>query len=309
MGSERDIWAPDPDPWYAAAEGALYALGATYLYRVGEEVARTLGLPWDEEALRGLRLVKAGGLSREEAMERAERLYRESLAGYDRLPPSQYRDLAEAVTEKWYGEGRLETRAQRRSVAAYLLGMLRGGRKVGLDWRGLLGERERERIAYIAARGAEYVRRLKETARHTLSRLLLLWHENPTGSPEDLGRKLQEELGGLARDWRRVALTEVAHARSAGYLAALPEGAVVEWSAAPDACPTCRRMHGRRFRVRHSPGDPEKEVWPGKGWEAGPSIPAHPHCRCRWIAVTQPVGEVDPEVEALARAVLEAATK
>jgi len=61
--------------------------------------------------------------------------------------------------------------------------------------------------------------------------------------------------------------------------------------------------------VRHSPGDPEKEVWPGKGWEAGPSIPNHPHCRCRWIAVTQPVGEVDPEVEALARAVLEAATK
>lgn len=305
MGSERDIWAPDPDPWYAAAEGALYALGAGFLYRVHRDVARALGLPG--EGLEGLyRLAKAQD-PRKEAMARAERLYQELLAGYDRLPPSQYRALAEAVTEKWYAEGRLERRAERRSVAAFLLGMLRGGRKVGLDWRGLLGERERERVAYLAARGAEYIRRLKEAARHAVARVLLLWGENPTGSPEDLERRLGEAFAELNRDWRRVALTEVAHARTAGFLQALPEGALVEWSAAPDACPSCRRLHGRRFRVRRGPGDPEREVWPGKGWEVGPTIPLHPHCRCRFLPVGGPVGEVDPEIEALAQAVIRAA--
>lgn len=300
MGSERDIWAPDEDPWYAAIEDAYYRLGATFLHRVLEDVMKQIGEG---------RLAKAPGPDRREAMARAERLYRESLAGYDRLPPSQFRALAEAVTEKWYGEGRLETRAQRRAVAAYLLGLLRSGRKVGLDWRGLLGERERERLAYVAARGAEYIRRLADEVRHRVARVLLFWHENRTGSPEDLGRQLQDEMGALARDWRRVALTEVAHGRTAGYLAGLPEGAVVEWSAAPDACPKCRTLHGRRFVVRHTPGDPLREVWPGKGWDVGPTIPLHPHCRCRFIAVTHPVGEVDPEIEAMAREIIAAAER
>lgn len=294
MGSERDIWAPDSDPWYAALEDAYFSLGVTFIHRVLEEVLPQV-------------LVKAP--SRGEALRRAEEIYRHALAGYDRLPPSQYRALAEAITEKWYGEGRLKTRAQRRSVASFLLGMLRSGRKVGLDWRGLLGERERERLAYVAARGAEYIRRLADEARHRVAKVLLLWHESPSASPEDLGRRLQEEMGLVVRDWRRVALTEVAHARTAGYLVGLPEGAIVEWSAAPDACPTCRSMHGRRFRVRHSPGDPQREVWPGKGWQVGPSIPAHPHCRCRFVAVTQPVGEVSPEIEALAQAIIAAAEK
>ncbi|MGM8838411.1 hypothetical protein [Thermus sp. 93170] len=313
--SERDIWAPDEDPWTARAEGALYALGASYLYRVAEEVHLRLGLPFPQGAyLEALRLrpqavAKGRGLSREEAMARAEELYERVLAGHERLPPARYRELAEAVTEKWYAEGRLETRAQRRSVAAYLLGMLRGGKRVGLGWRGLLGERERERLAYVAARGAEFIRKLKEATRQAVAKVLLLWHEEGGGQPKDLEGKLQEAFGGLARDWRRVAITEVAHARSSGYLAALPEGATVEWSAAKDACPRCRALHGRRFRVRHAPGDPREEVWPGKGWERGPTIPLHPHCRCRWIAVTQPVGEVDPEIEALAQAVIRAAER
>lgn len=293
-GSEKDIWAPDPDPWYAAIEDAYFALGMTFIHKVMEELGRES-------------LAKAEDRAR--ALERAEEIYRTALAGYDRLPPSQYRKLAEAITEKWYGEGRLETRAERRSVAAYLLGLLRSGRRVGLDWRGLLGEREKERLAYIAARGAEFIRRLADEVRHRVAKVLLLWHESPTASPEDLGKRLQEEMGVVARDWRRVALTEVAHARTAGYLMGLPEGAIVEWSAAPDACPVCRKMHGRRFRVRHSPGDPQREVWPEKGWQDGPSIPAHPHCRCRFIAVTQPVGEVDPEIEAMAQAIIRAAQR
>jgi hypothetical protein len=313
MGSERDIWAPDEDPWVARMEGALYALGASYLYHVAKGVGEGLGVHLDEkkltEALRVRPLAKAPAPSREEAMARAERLYREALAGYDRLPPSQYRELAEAVTEKWYAEGRLETRAQRRAVASYLLGMLRGGRKVSLDWKGLLGEREKEQIAYVATRAMEYVRRLKEATRHALARAMLLWYGDGGGQPKDLEERLLDEFGQLARDWRRVAITEVAYARSGGYLASLPEGAIVEWSAAPDACPVCRAQHNKRYRVRHGSGNPKTEVWPGKDWKRGPTIPAHPHCRCRWIGVTQPVGEVSPEIEALAQEIIKAAER
>jgi hypothetical protein len=218
MGSERDIWAPDEDPWVARMEGALYALGASYLYHAAREAGEALGVRLDEkrlaEALRVRPLAKAPAPSREEAMARAERLYREALAGYDRLPPSQYRELAEAVTEK---------------------GMLRGGRKVGLDWRGLLGEREKERIAYVATRAMEYVRRLKEATRHALARAMLLWYGDGGGQPKELEARFLQEFGQLARDWRRVAITEVAHAGQGATWRASPKGP--SWSGAPPRTP------------------------------------------------------------------------
>lgn len=309
MASEKDIWAPDEDPWFAQAEEAYYALGQAYLLQVLEDALAALNLPDPpREALREARLAKAW-ISRQEAMRRAQEIYDRLLAGLEKAPPALYRKLAEAITEKWYAEGRLETRAQRRGVAAYLLGLLRGGKEVGLNWRGLLGERERLAVQYAAERAGLYIRKLADDAKNFVARAVTIFFQDGSRQPEDLSRELAEGLGHLNRDWRRVALTEVAHARTGGLLLALPEGAVVEWSAAPDACPVCRKMHGRRFRVRHSPGDPQREVWPGKGWETGPMIPAHPHCRCRFIPVTQPVGEVDPEIEALAQAVIRAATR
>lgn len=120
--------------------------------------------------------------------------------------------------------------------------------------------------------------------------LLYAW-EQTNQQVMTLEPMLRAAFGRLNRDWRRVAITEAAFNRANGQLAALALGTRVEWSAAADACPKCRALHGRSFLVV-DPNDPDKDpmehVWVGKNPvgsrppEAIPSIPLHPHCRCLW---------------------------
>ena len=171
-------------------------------------------------------------------------------------------------------------------------------------------------LEFAAQHGMEHATHLRERTRHMLTSRLydaLLARD----SPQNLAVRLGHEFGTLNRDWRRTAITEVAYARAHGFLAGLPAGSSVEWFAAADACTHCRRYHGKTFKVRSSPGNWDSEVWPGKSNVgrsfapykqdgsaraehelAGPTIPLHPNCRCRWLRVAAPIEGVSPRLEA-----------
>lgn len=299
--TQGKLWRPDPDPDVAALEGALYRLGAGYLLRVQRDVHQALSLPSlpvaaVREAYHARRLAKADA-DHAQAWSRASQLFAQAQALRARqgvVPAAWLSRLADAATHKWFAEGRLASRAERLVVAAWLLGMLQGGGDVSpgalTDWAGLADRRLSARLAYAAARGAEHVTHLAHETRHALRGELYDAELNGT-PPQVLGQRLLERFAHLARDWRRVALTEVAANRSHGYLAALPVGSVVIWRAASDACPRCRRLHGRRYRVvapDHPNKDPAQHVWVGKSARGRDTlvyhaIPLHPHCRCRYV--------------------------
>lgn len=322
MSSEADIWATDSDPWVGPLELALTRLGADYLHGVHLDMHVALGLPplpradvraaYHADSL----LAKAPpGPSREEAWNRAAQIFRELAArGRATITPDMHRQLADAATEKWYGEGRLRTRAERVAVAQHLVGAMRAGGPVELEEM-TLTPRE-ARAQYAAASAAQHVQHLHEQTRHRLLGTIYAW-ERDQGQPEQLGRMLLHEFGVQMRDWRRVALTETATNRANGYLGTLKVGSSLRWSAAEDACPICRQLHGQRFTLVE-PTDPNrnplKHLWVGKhprGYTpvySHPAIPLHPHCRCRYIHELAVRGEVNPAIEERVRAIIQAAT-
>lgn len=96
-------------------------------------------------------------------------------------------------------------------------------------------------------------------------------------------------------DFERVAVTEAHTAMMAGRLLGYPEGTKVRAILAPGACADCKHLlEGKTFTVRHDPGDPWTEVWPGKT-NAGmpraewrPCFGVHPRCRCSAVPVSLP---------------------
>jgi len=322
VSSEANIWATDSDPWVGPLEFALTRLGADYLHGVHLDMHVALGLPplprsdvrvaYHADSL----LAKAPGISREEAWNRAAQIFRELAArGREAITPDIHYDLADAATEKWYAEGRLQTRAERLAVAQHLVGTMRAGGTVTEPEATTLRPREL-RAQYAAASAAQHVQHLHEQTRHRLLGTIYTW-ERDQGQPEQLGRMLLHEFGVQMRDWRRVALTETATNRANGYLAALKLGSSLRWSAAEDACPMCRRLHGQRFTLVEPTDpnrDPLKHLWVGKHPRGHtpvyfhPAIPLHPHCRCRYIHELAVRGEVSPLIEARVQAIIRAAT-
>lgn len=107
--------------------------------------------------------------------------------------------------------------------------------------------------------------------------------------PRDLERKLFEKFGEYNRDWRRIALTELAEATNNGYLSGLEDGQAVIGQSAVDQCDACLKLvNNKVYTFRNQPGDPNRELWVGKSnvgrkkrdWTA--AVIMHPHCRCRW---------------------------
>ncbi len=98
---------------------------------------------------------------------------------------------------------------------------------------------------------------------------------------------LRDRYTQWGADFECVAVTEAHAAMMAGRLLGYPDGATVRAILAPGACPDCKRLlDGKTFTVRHEPGDPWAEVWPGKT-NAGlpraqwrPCFGVHPRCRC-----------------------------
>ena len=158
---------------------------------------------------------------------------------------------------------------------------------------------------WTALRGAQFVTKMTAAARQKTLDVLLEARLAGAG-PRYVETHLREALGVLNRDWRRIAITETAMAISNGQLASVADSGEWEavWVAGPRACPFCRKMFGRAFRVvsKMKPGmDPEKFIAPGThnvgrsahlfrrdGTKRGPEelwipcIPAHPNCMCLW---------------------------
>ena len=105
---------------------------------------------------------------------------------------------------------------------------------------------------------------------------------------------LFDKFGAANRDWRRIAITELAMAGNNGYLSTLDDGESVIIQESADMCKHCRRLnHGRIFRYTTNPRDADErnDVWIDKtnvgrkvkDWV--PTVPLHPHCRGRYTRV------------------------
>lgn len=110
-----------------------------------------------------------------------------------------------------------------------------------------------------------------------------------------LTQELLKRTGDYQRDWRRVALTEIAFATNDAYLAGCNEGDTVFVPVLAGSCKYCKSLlEGKTFKVLP---EPPKElnydiemhyVWPGKSnygrrvSEYVPCVPLHPYCRHRW---------------------------
>jgi hypothetical protein len=143
----------------------------------------------------------------------------------------------------------------------------------------------------------------------------------------DLQGKLLDDFAVLNRDWRRVALTELADNSMNGFIASLPIGAKIKRQEMyHGSCAYCKSIDGRVFTK--VPSDKkekngETEIWVGKdnhGRSASPrkksadgiglvarteaemywvpAGPVHPHCRGSWSIIKNDMPVNDPRFAA-----------
>lgn len=194
-------------------------------------------------------------------------------------------------------------------------------------------------LQFGAARAVENVVALADTVRHQMRNTIMQHVEakqlQMPGTPgQSLEAVLFDKFATLNRDWRRIAVTEAGECQTQGYIASLPHGAIVKRVEQYDnACGFCTKINGRTAEVvspSASDKDGNTQIWVGKnniGRSASPRkrvgdvlVPreehelywlpaglAHPHCRGRWVLVSNPddVQEGDdPEFAAELRAIL-----
>jgi hypothetical protein len=125
-------------------------------------------------------------------------------------------------------------------------------------------------------------------------RQLVIQAKKERWTAQKLAQELFDRFGDHNRDWRRVAMTELAMATNDAYLSGLEEGERVTGIGSVNACKHCRSLViGREFIVLKVPPSEEsydndmKYVWAGKTNMGRPStawracFPIHPNCSCR----------------------------
>lgn len=162
-----------------------------------------------------------------------------------------------------------------------------------------LTKRESEAIEHAALAAGDKMTEISERHR-TGVRQLVIQAKRERWSAAQLAQKLFDKFGEHNRDWRRVAITELAFAHNDAFLAGCEEGATVIGMGALDACPHCKRLIiGKTFTVTHKV--PKKEnyktdmdlVWVGKSNygrrvpEYRAAVPLHPNCRCRYHVISR----------------------
>lgn len=190
---------------------------------------------------------------------------------------------------------------------------------------------QRAAIEFGQARNCQYVTNVTDAVRNKMKLTIIEWQQDKfLGTPSaiskrDLQGRLLDEFAMLNRDWRRIAMTELADASMNGLLASLPVGSRVKRQEMyRGACPYCRSIDGRVFELV-SPDTKEKnsetQVWVGKTnygrssapnkrtpdglkprtagemWHV-PAGPVHPHCRGRWQPIMQVAPGGDPKFSA-----------
>lgn len=199
-----------------------------------------------------------------------------------------------------------------------------------------MAQAERQVLEFARLRAGEHVTSMADGVRHKLRAMVAADLEQrslgsaPAGS-SSLQTKLLDAFGEMNRDWRRIAVTEAGEAQLQGYIANLKPGAKVKRVERYNgACAFCRRIDGKVATVVDPAAqekDPDNEIWLGKnniGRSASPRkrvgdllvdrephemwwLPAglaHPHCRGRWVPVSDLGAGGDPAFGAWLRATL-----
>lgn len=184
-------------------------------------------------------------------------------------------------------------------------------------------------LEYARLRAADAVVGASEALRIGLRRTVLEHQQrrlagDPSATPGSLEQSLFDRFGKFNRDWRMIAVTEAGEVCNQGVIASLPPDSLVRrLEQYHGACPFCRKLDGRVFRVTTA-DDPDKngaaDVWPGKtnigrsaaprkrvGDELVPRLPEerwwaaagtqHPHCRGRWEPLKRLKPGQDPAFE------------
>ncbi len=155
-----------------------------------------------------------------------------------------------------------------------------------------LSDAEKHAILYADQHAAQYVTNATTRLKTGIQQIVTDSRRNRE-TPQVVQQRLLDRFGEQNRDWRRIALTEITDAMANGYLASLKSGQRVTVQGSAHACEDCKRMLiGKIFIVSDRPDDPLTHVWPGKtnigrkkaDWI--PTIPLHPHDRCRFTAVS-----------------------
>ncbi|WP_308722492.1 hypothetical protein [Paenibacillus polysaccharolyticus] len=149
---------------------------------------------------------------------------------------------------------------------------------------------EYQSIEHSVVHAAEKVSQIADNHRAGVKEIIIQAQKEHWGANR-LTQALFDAYGDQNRDWRRVAITELAMATNDAYLSALDPGDEIQVATVSGACSHCQKLlEGKTFIVSSVPmPDGYKYIWPGKSnigrkvadwW---PCCPLHPHCRHRWV--------------------------
>lgn len=162
-----------------------------------------------------------------------------------------------------------------------------------------LTPRESRAVKIASHHAADKLTEISERHRAGV-RQMILRAQKERWLPNKLASELHDMYGEQNRDWRRVAITELAFATNDAFLAGCEEGDRVVGMGSENACKYCKQyVIGKEFTVLNKPPSEDtyttdmKHVWVGKSnygrrvAEYVPCTPMHPNCRCRWHKVSK----------------------
>jgi hypothetical protein len=316
-GDAADIWAAHDSPFVRSLielfskRGLLrWIAGDRYVERQGTLLARP--------ELHSLRLD-----SHELALVK---IYLEN------IPPaefgmSEWGMLVDYVISRYMPYDALQTEASWLAVRSTYMGKVQAqGQKISFPVAEFLPPKPIQAVLdYGFARCADNIQNLSETVRHQVKQVILEHQqEQMLGAhppKQALKQALFDQFAAFNRDWRKIALTEVAEMEGNGLIASLKPGTRVQrLEMYSGVCSFCERINGSIFTVV-DPAKPDKdgakEVWTGKSnvgrsgarrkrtdegmveredgekwWvTAGP---IHPHCRGHWLVLPDQAPAADP---------------
>jgi len=151
-----------------------------------------------------------------------------------------------------------------------------------------LQPQELRAVEHANLRAADKIQEVSDRHRAGV-RQLVIQAQNERWSAQRLAQALFDKFGDQNRDWRRVAITELAMASNDAFVAGRKAGDEVWVPPVEGSCDYCKRLiEGKSFTISEDPfADPLKYIWTGKSnygrtvKEWVPCVPLHPNCRHR----------------------------
>lgn len=341
---DEGVFAPHHDPYVRAHIEDVTQRGQAILLAIQNELLAVMG----GEPMSRLLKADAPWLRWSEDKFEEIRVHLEQKhARY--YTPADWSLLVDWLVQKYLPDGVIHGEAQYLAVRAYLAGRMQAALDpmpppdviarvmeampltvVAANQVATFTGREAAIIGFARARAAELIGDLGDATRHRIKSLIIDHEEQramgePKATVARLQSRMRDEFAILNRDWRRVAITEVARNANEGFILAMPVGAKVRrMEAYTTACPFCRKIHGMVFEVV-SPEREDKDgwahVWPGKTNVGRSSSPRkrdgdklverseeelwwpatgvqHPQCRGTFVRVSDIRPGIDPKFKA-----------